>query len=247
MSRVTGTPGSLFSHLESQFLEAPAFGQPLADQRAHDGGKMKVLSLRPSGQPRPLTPASTHSSLSDVEIVAGMARGESWAADALYDRVHSVVDRSLRRVLRSNQIDYDDLLQSVFERLIVSMTERPLSSNCNLVAWSCVIATRVAIDLLRRRARERRLFSPFDQLEIQNVPDGLEREIEARSSVMRFQRILGRMSRKYAETVIMHDVLGHDLAAIAATTETSVAAAQSRLVRGRKELLSRLREEGLGP
>jgi len=176
-----------------------------------------------------------------------MARGELWAADALYDRVHVVVDRSLRRVLRSNHVDYDDLVQSVFERLITTMTERPLTSNCNLLAWSCVVATRVAIDQLRRHTRERRIFSQADHGDSQTGPNLLERELEARSSVKRFQRILGKMSRKYAETVIMHDVLGHDLAAIATTTDTSVAAAQSRLVRGRKELLARMRQEGLVP
>ena len=51
--------------------------------------------------------------------------------------------------------------------------------------------------------------------------------------------ILGRMRPKHAEAVLLHDVLGHDLAEIAVMTGASAAAAQSRLVRGRKELLRR--------
>jgi RNA polymerase sigma-70 factor (ECF subfamily) len=50
-----------------------------------------------------------------------------------------------------------------------------------------------------------------------------------------------------AEAVFLHDVLGHELAEIAVITGATVAAAQSRLVRGRKELLERLQSEGVTP
>jgi len=48
------------------------------------------------------------------------------------------------------------------------------------------------------------------------------------------------MPSEKAETLFLHDVEGLDLAEIAALTGTSVAAAQSRLVRARKELLERV-------
>jgi RNA polymerase sigma-70 factor (ECF subfamily) len=48
-----------------------------------------------------------------------------------------------------------------------------------------------------------------------------------------------------AEAVLLHDVLGHELTEIAQMTGVSVAAAQSRLVRGRKDVVNRMRSAEL--
>jgi len=48
------------------------------------------------------------------------------------------------------------------------------------------------------------------------------------------------MKADLADAVLMHDMVGCDLREMAKATETTVAAAQSRLVRGRKELLRRV-------
>lgn len=186
---------------------------------------------------------------SDEEIVAGLGRGESWAAEQLYDRVHAHVEASLRRILRTSGADFDDLLQASFERILRVLGERPLGSPCNLASWSSAVAAHVALDALRRRVREQKLFRSDDILpatRAEIVPgSGSERALDARAEISRVQGILGRMKPKYAQTVVLHDVLGHDLAQVARITGVSVAAAQSRLVRGRKDLLRRARGEGL--
>ena len=48
------------------------------------------------------------------------------------------------------------------------------------------------------------------------------------------------MNPQRAEALVLHDVLGHDLAEVSALLGVSIAAAQSRLVRGRSELKQRL-------
>ena len=53
----------------------------------------------------------------------------------------------------------------------------------------------------------------------------------------RLIRVLSSISSSHAEAVVLHDLLGHDLAEIARLTGVSVAAAQSRLVRGRRKAL----------
>jgi RNA polymerase sigma-70 factor, ECF subfamily len=181
---------------------------------------------------------------SDVEIVAALTRGEAWAADALYDRVLPHVERALRRVLRYGGSDYDDLMQTSFERIIRVLGERALGGACDLPSWSSAVAAHVALDALRRQARERRLFRDELTPEPGRAHDPTpEAAADSRQNVARVQRILARMKPKYAEAVLLHDVLGHDLNEIAASIGASTAAVQSRLVRGRKELLRRARAE----
>ena len=198
------------------------------------------------GPKAPMLPARPK--VTDVEIVAGLTRGEAWAADALYDRVLPHVERALRRVLRYGGSDYDDLLQSSFERIIRVLGERSLGGACDLPSWSSAVAAHVALDALRRRAREQRLFG--DELPQDTNRAGEpspEAAADARQNVARVQGVLARMKPKYAEAVLLHDVLGHDLREIAVILGASVAAVQSRLVRGRKQLLRRARAERCTP
>jgi hypothetical protein len=56
---------------------------------------------------------------------------------------------------------------------------------------------------------------------------------------------LAEMNPTQATTLFLHDGLGHNLSEIALMTGVSVAAAQSRLVRGRRELGRRLEQPRL--
>jgi RNA polymerase sigma-70 factor (ECF subfamily) len=198
--------------------------------------------------------------VSDEEIVLGLTRGEPRSAEQLYDRVHLHVQASLRRILRSTGPDYEDLVQASFERILKTLTERALKSPYNLPGWASAVATHVALDALRRRVREQRLFARFAQgpglgeaeLDLartsaqvgqQGPSTDPERALSARAELQRLQRILGAMNPKHADVLVLHDVLGHELSAIADITGLTVAAAQSRLVRGRKDLLRRAQKD----
>jgi RNA polymerase sigma-70 factor, ECF subfamily len=116
----------------------------------------------------------------------------------------------------------------------------------SVAAWASGIATHVALDALRVRIRERRLFQSDDpggnaMLTLAGSVDA-ERQLEARRQLLVVQEALGKMKHEVAETVLLHDVVGHDLAETAALTHVTVAAAQSRLVRGRRELLRRVEQ-----
>jgi len=181
---------------------------------------------------------------SDEQVVAGLIAGEAWAAEALYDRLQPVVDRALRRVLQSNA-DHDDQVQVVFERVIRTLVERKFAGACSLSTWATAIASNVAIDALRARIRERAVVwedrARAAELATSVSSANLERQLEARAEIAELHEILASMDASQAETVVLHDVHGHELSEIAVITRVSVAAAQSRLVRGRKELLRRAR------
>ena len=182
----------------------------------------------------------------DAELIEALQRGEDWAATALYDRVQGPVVRTLARLLRQRQsAELEDLTQTTFERMIRFLTQRSLGGSCNLPGWSRAVATNVAIDFLRRDVSERRLFVPSESCveELRATDAPAEASLDSRTSLRRVQTIIAAMSPKYAETVVLHDVLGHDLAEIADMMGVTVAATQSRLVRGRKDLLRRAQRE----
>lgn len=186
--------------------------------------------------------AGTASDVSDAEIVVGLSAGQTWAADALYERVHDVVRQTLRRVVGPSDEELTDMVQSVFERLIVTLSEQRLNQATKLRGWAAAVATHLAVDVLRARTRRRRLFLFDDGWAEQAFSSGpsLERNLEARAEVTRLRQVLARMPASRVETLILHDVLGHSIEETAAVTNVSSAAAQSRLSRARQELARRL-------
>lgn len=177
---------------------------------------------------------------SDGELWAGIRGGDGRLAAALYARLLPAVQRSLYRAVGQRWNEADDLAQLTFERIVRTLVDGSYDGRTPLRAWASLLAARVGFDALRKRYRERALFSP----EAEGVDAGSERQLQARSELERVRRALATITPERAEAVFMHDALGYELSEIAAQLGVSVAAAQSRLVRGRKQLIERLRSEG---
>jgi RNA polymerase sigma-70 factor (ECF subfamily) len=180
----------------------------------------------------------------DRKLLDALAKGDRSAADALYDTLYPSVARTLQRVLNDPRRDYEDLVQTTFERIMVRLLDGSIAEVLDLRAWASGIATHVALDHLRKKTRERRLAvtergSAPALLTIAGEASA-ERQIEARDQLAVIRDVLASMKPDLAEAVLLHDMVGYDLREVAAATETTVAAAQSRLVRGRKELLRRV-------
>jgi len=183
---------------------------------------------------------------SDEELVEAVQRGDTTIASLLYDRLLGAVDHALYRVFGRREHDHDDLVQAAFEQIVLTLSRRSYARACSLQTWASTIATHVAFNALRARRRERRVFDrdPSNASESEPVSAAdLERAAGARADLERVRSSLVQMKPERAETVFLHDVLGHDLAEIALLTRVSVSAAQSRLVRGRRELRHRLLRE----
>jgi RNA polymerase sigma-70 factor, ECF subfamily len=196
-----------------------------------------TLRLVPGG-----SEAATAPSPSDEELIEAVQRGEHRVAGLLYDRLVGVVDHTLFRVFGRREADHDDLVQSVFEQIIVTLSRRSYARACSLKTWASSIASHVGFNALRSRRRERRVLDRESSIDGASVPARVDTEgaASARVELDRVRRQLVSMRVEQSQTVFLHDVLGHELAEIALMMRVSVAAAQSRLVRGRRELYRRL-------
>jgi RNA polymerase sigma-70 factor (ECF subfamily) len=177
----------------------------------------------------------------DRALVRAIQQGDATAAAPLYQRLRGSIERALARVLRDRPVEFEDLMQITYERIIRTLAAGNFEGRSQLTTWASAIAAHVAVDWLRRRAQEQRLFLPADATSVAAqmyyvVP---ERRLEARSEVRRIHEILGRMNPCKATTLVMHDVLGHSVPEVAELLGIRVSATQSRLRRAREEFVRR--------
>jgi RNA polymerase sigma-70 factor (ECF subfamily) len=187
--------------------------------------------------------------LTDADLIDAFERGEGHACEALYDRLVGVVEGTLYRVLGCRDESHDDLVQGAFEQIVLTLSKRRFARACSLSSWAVSVTTHLAFNTIRSRTRERRV---VDRREGREEAQGaatngvdVERHVGAKEALGLVRRHLVEMNSDRAEALLLHDVLGHELAEIAVLTGVSVAAAQSRLVRGRKELHRRLAIDGV--
>jgi RNA polymerase sigma-70 factor (ECF subfamily) len=210
---------------------------------ASNGSDMAVFKARrPSdGSEGPAALAPRGTELSDADICRALAAGDAWAAEVIYDRIEDVVDAVLFRLMGPGDGERDDLAQQALERVISTIVSGRFSHGCSLRSWATLITQHLAIDTMRARARERKLFDrSIGPAALELVAEDRRTPERAADTRRRVERLLGALAtvnRARAEAVVLHDILGHDLAELASLTGVSVAAAQSRLVRGRKEVL----------
>jgi RNA polymerase sigma-70 factor (ECF subfamily) len=187
---------------------------------------------------------------SDSELIDAFERGEGHACEQLYDRLIGVVEGTLWKVLGRRDEAHDDLVQTAFEQIVLTLQKRRFARACSLASWASSVTTHVAFNVLRGRTRERRVVDRGrDGSHEANSRSGwvdVEREAVARQTLARVRAQLADMNQNYATTLFLHDVMGHELAEIAVLTDVSISAAQSRLVRARKELRRRLTNETNG-
>ncbi len=174
----------------------------------------------------------------DETLIAAFERGDLETAQRLYDRLERVVSATLIKVLGERGQDHDDLVQTAFEQILLTLARKKFARACSLASWAVSVTTNVALNTIRRRQRDRRNLAADGPVSEYGGGGGPGPENSALLAALR--AALGELSPVTAQVVIMHEVMGHDLAEIAVLTGLSVSAAQSRLVRGRKELRRRL-------
>lgn len=179
-------------------------------------------------------------SLTDDELIDAILQGDARIAGQIHDRLIRVIDHTLFRVFGRREHDHDDLIQTCFEQVLRTLTDRTFAGNCSLRTWAGRITTHVALNALRSRQRERKVIQHSEAPPESGPLTSRQGNAEAHLELDQVRRELSRMKPSRAEVLVLHDVHGYHLSEIASMMGLSVSAAQSRLVRGRKELYERL-------
>ncbi len=179
-------------------------------------------------------------------LIAGILARDPAASTPFYERVRPLIDRVLTRLLGHHDADYEDVAQvALFE--VVETLDR-FRGECPFSAWVSVVTARSVFRQIRRRRLERRVFARAPLEDSSTLLGVAPAAFASREALAIVRAHLLKMDERRAMTFFMHDVEGYSLQEISEITGASVAAAQSRLVRGRHELHARLeREPGLSP
>jgi RNA polymerase sigma-70 factor (ECF subfamily) len=171
----------------------------------------------------------------DSALIADVVAGDPGKAAAFCQRVWRPVDRTVRRLLGPDDSEYEDLVQLAVIELIRSIAS--YRGEGSLDTWASAVTAHVVYRHIRRRSVDR-----YVSLELvredalpSSRPTG-EDALAERESLARIVRHLDRLGEKLAWSFILHDVLGYGLRDVARIMGSSEAAAQSRLVRGRRRL-----------
>jgi RNA polymerase sigma-70 factor (ECF subfamily) len=165
----------------------------------------------------------------------------------LYDRLIRVVEWTISRIMGQRSLEHEDLVQTAFEQIVVTLHQQRYAQRCSLTSWASAVSSHVALNALRAQRRQRSLRAESAaQAPEPHDPANLENQLAARQALERVRSELARMNPGRAQALVLHEVNGLELSEIALVLGISVMAAQSRLSRGRRELLERLERLGDG-
>lgn len=203
---------------------------PPASERAPESIAGPARAHLPSTPPEP--------SLDDTELLRAMRVGDPSAATAFHDRARPQIDRTILRLLGRRDSDHEDLAQLAMIELVYAIEK--FRGECSLDAWISMLTARVVYKQLRRRKLERRTFGVYDPEMPTASRERTERDAMVKNAMARVSVHLQAMDEQKAWTFLLHDVRGYDLQEISEIMGVTVSAAQTRLVRGRREIHERI-------
>lgn len=178
-------------------------------------------------------------SLDEHELLSAVRSGDDAAATLFYYRVRPQVAATVGRMLGARDRDFEDIVQLSMVELVRSVHR--FRGECALDSWVSRVTAYVVCKQIRRRRVESGIFA---SVPVDAEDEGRSgRALVARSLLERVRAHLAELGEGKALAFLLHDVCGFDLREAAEILGISVAAAQKRLVRGRREVRERLAED----
>jgi len=163
-------------------------------------------------------------------------RGEPAACTALVRKYQQQVGALVSRLLipSGRRAAVEDVAQETFLRVFRALPNWDPRGEARLSTWILTIATRAAIDELRRRAPTEPVLEPLDA----TVPP----PVELRSLGRAIERALGGLAPEYRAVFVLREF--HELSydEIGAALDIDLGTVKSRLSRARAALRSALAE-----
>ena len=176
--------------------------------------------------------------LDDRELVERAVNDDCAAFETIYRRYAQRVFTLLTRLIGPDR-EREDLLQDVFIRLAPAL--RRFRGDCSLFTLIHRIATRVAIDHMRRR-------KPVD------VCDQLDEEIDAaltpveqtarREEIMGALALLAQLKPKHRVAFVLREVMGLSHDEVARIADIHSAAARMRVAAAKRALAKLVAKQG---
>jgi RNA polymerase sigma-70 factor, ECF subfamily len=175
---------------------------------------------------------SAPAELDDVTL-ARAQRGDDAACRALVERYQRPVFALLGRMCGCERAE--DLAQETFLRVFAALARFDQAGPARLSTWIITIATRLALDELRRR--------PLRTVELDDrlaSPIRADESAERRALRVALRRAIAELGPDQRAVVLLREVHGLEYEAIARALEIDLGTVKSRLARARAALRTAL-------
>src|SRR5262245_35082028 len=176
--------------------------------------------------------ASTAGEDDERSFVEGLKRRDRGAQVRFYDRYADLVERIIARIMGVDD-DLPDLVHEAFMRALKAI--EGLRDAEAITTWVTQIATRTAMDALRRRQTRRKWFSfgtpPEQEAPVRDEPEGV---LDAQAALRRIYGILGCLPPEERAAFALRRMEGHELVDVASACGCSLATVKRRVARAEK-------------
>lgn len=181
-------------------------------------------------------------SVAESDQIKKAARGDQAAARAFFDQHHRQVHAFLWRMLstRASRAVVDELTQDTFLRVFAALATFDPAGPARVTSWLLTIATRVALNELRRLQRKP---DATVNVELVAIPGGDAPDEAARRRALGalVERAVAALAPDHRAVLVLREYHDQSLEEIAVALELPVGTVQSRLARARAALREALK------